>query len=99
MDQPHKSLWHKSVSTIIASRRLLLRALFTLCAFALIFYIIHLLFFRQIQSDYRDILNVIIGAIIAVFGKVTDFWFKKDEGDDDQESGDRSDSPSNPSNT
>lgn len=61
------------------NRRLVIRAILTCAYYAMIFYVLRLLFFHKISSDYKDMINIIIGAILASFGKVTDFWFKKDD--------------------
>ena len=64
------------------NRRLIIRAILTCSYYAMIFYVLRLLFFYKIESDYKDIVNIIIGAILASFGRVTDYWFgsKKDGG-------------------
>lgn len=61
------------------NRRLMIRAVLTCAYYAMIFYVLRLLFFHKISSDYKDMINIIVGAILASFGKVTDFWFKRDD--------------------
>lgn len=81
----NNNLFHKSVVTMLASRRLILRAIFTAMVFITIVYIIRLLFFYKVEDNYRDILNVIIGALVAQVSKVVDFWFKKDDEDNKED--------------
>jgi hypothetical protein len=66
------------------NRRLIIRAILTLAYYAMIFYILRLLFFYKINSDYKDMINIVIGAILASFGKISDFWFKN-HGEDSKE--------------
>lgn len=81
MEQQPQTLWHKSVSVVIQERKLIVRAVLTLGYYAIIFYMLRLLFFYKVQSDYKDILLIIVGAIIGNFAQITNFWFKKDEED------------------
>ena len=30
----------------------------------------------QLDEKFRDLLNIIVGTLLASFGKVIDFWFK-----------------------
>tara|TARA_B100000003_G_C10888832_1_gene354327 strand:- start:168 stop:500 length:333 start_codon:yes stop_codon:yes gene_type:complete len=36
-----------------------------------------LLFFAELPDSARDLLNILLGAYVAVLAKATDFWFKE----------------------
>ena len=36
-----------------------------------------LLFFATLPDSARDLLNILLGAYVAVLAKATDFWFKE----------------------
>ena len=46
-------------------------------------FILWLLFHPSLELDekFRDLLNIVIGSYLVSFGKVIDFWFKKEEGE------------------
>ena len=35
-----------------------------------------LLFFAEIPAESRDLVNILVGAYVAVLAKSTDYWFK-----------------------
>jgi len=35
-----------------------------------------LLFFAEVQETSRDLVNILVGAYVAVLSKSTDYWFK-----------------------
>jgi hypothetical protein len=39
-------------------------------------FLIALLFFAELKSDSRDLVNILLGAYVAVLAKSTDYWFK-----------------------
>ena len=39
-------------------------------------FLIWLLFFTELKADSRDLVNILIGAFVAVLAKTTDYWFK-----------------------
>ena len=39
--------------------------------------LIWLLFFAILPEESRDLLNILMGAYVAVLGKSTDYWFKE----------------------
>ena len=39
-------------------------------------FLIGLLFFTELKADSRDLVNILIGAYVAVLAKSTDYWFK-----------------------
>ena len=52
--------------------------------------ILWLLFYSEVKDTSRDLVNILIGAYVAVLAKSTDYWFKDkrdaehDEGREDQ---------------
>ena len=54
-----------------------IKTLLTLFVFGMFYQIINLLFHPTLTLDdkYRDLLNIIIGAFLASFSKIIDFWF------------------------
>ena len=61
-----------------------LRTALTLFVFGMFCQIIYLLFHPTLELDeqFRDLLNIIIGAFLASFSKIVDFWFNKDKKDE-----------------
>lgn len=51
----------------------------SLLMFALFSWVLYLLFHPVLELDekHRDLLNILLGGFIAMFGKVIDFWFKQ----------------------
>ena len=41
--------------------------------------LIALLFFQLVPEEARDLLNILVGAYVAVLAKTTDYWFKEKE--------------------
>ena len=41
--------------------------------------LVRLLFFQLVPEDSRDLLNILLGAYVAVLAKTTDYWFKEKE--------------------
>ena len=39
-------------------------------------FLIWLLFFTELKADSRDLVNILIGAYVAVLAKSTDYWVK-----------------------
>ena len=39
--------------------------------------LIALLFFQLVPEEARDLLNILVGAYVAVLAKTTDYWFKE----------------------
>ena len=60
--------------------RMWIRATFTLLIFGSFAYILGLLFSsdRTLDDKFRDLLNIIVGSFLVSYGKVIDFWFKKE---------------------
>ena len=38
--------------------------------------LIYLLFFTTLPDESRDLVNILVGAYVAVLAKSTDYWFK-----------------------
>ena len=49
-------------------------------------FLIWLLFFGQLPAESRDLINIMVGAYVAVLAKATDYWFK-DKDDPEQKEG------------
>jgi uncharacterized membrane protein YedE/YeeE len=60
--------------------RMWLRAFFTTIIFGSFAYILYLLFnpTLTLEDKFRDLLNIIVGSFLVSFGKVIDFWFKRE---------------------
>ena len=47
-----------------------------------------LVFFAEVQETSRDLVNILVGAYVAVLAKSTDYWFKdKRDAEHDEEKG------------
>ena len=42
-------------------------------------FLIWLLFFGILPDESRDLINIMVGAYVAVLAKATDYWFKEKE--------------------
>jgi len=49
-------------------------------------FLIWLLFFGSLPTESRDLINIMVGAYVAVLAKSTDYWFK-DKDDPEQKEG------------
>ena len=49
-------------------------------------FLIWLLFFGSLPAESRDLVNIMVGAYVAVLAKATDYWFK-DKDDPEQKEG------------
>ena len=49
-------------------------------------FLIWLLFFTELKADSRDLINILIGAYVAVLAKSTDYWFKDKDDPEHKES-------------
>ncbi len=49
-------------------------------------FLIWLLFFTDLKADSRDLVNILIGAYVAVLAKSTDYWFKDKDDPEHKES-------------
>tara|TARA_Y100001951_G_scaffold83392_1_gene72307 strand:- start:8 stop:280 length:273 start_codon:yes stop_codon:yes gene_type:complete len=48
-----------------------------------------LLFFAEVQETSRDLVNILVGAYVAVLAKSTDYWFKDKRDAEHEESNER----------
>ena len=46
-----------------------------------------LLFFAEVQETSRDLVNILVGAYVAVLAKSTDYWFKDKRDAEHEEKG------------
>ena len=60
--------------------RMWLRAFFTTIIFGSFSFILYLLFNPHfpLEDKFSDLLNIIVGSFLVSFGKVIDFWFKRE---------------------
>ena len=49
-------------------------------------FLIWLLFYGELPTASRDLINIMVGAYVAVIAKATDYWFK-DKDDPEQKEG------------
>jgi len=49
-------------------------------------FLVWLLFFGELPTASRDLINIMVGAYVAVLAKATDYWFK-DKDDPEQKEG------------
>ena len=49
-------------------------------------FLIGLLFFAALPQESRDLVNILIGAYVAVLAKSTDYWFKNEADVEQKES-------------
>ena len=48
--------------------------------------LLYLLFYLDVKDTSRDLVNILVGAYVAVLAKSTDYWFKDKEDAEDKES-------------
>ena len=94
VDASEEALWEKNPVEALKHERIETRkkmnwmARFTLsviisCTFLILLY---LLFFTTLIAEHRDLVNILVGAYVAVLAKSTDYWFKDKEDAEDKES-------------
>ncbi len=52
------------------------RSFFTTTVLGVFIFLIWLLFFTDLKSDSRDLVNILLGTFVAVLTKTMDYWFK-----------------------
>ena len=52
------------------------RTFFTTTVLGVFIFLIYLLFFTELKSDSRDLVNILLGTFVAVLTKTMDYWFK-----------------------
>ena len=73
----------------IEKRRLLnwiSRFTISLCNGLVFIVLLYLLFYLDVKDTSRDLVNILVGAYVAVLAKSTDYWFKDKEDAEDKES-------------
>ena len=86
----HKSLFGGGGNAVENRKLLNFWARFTISvANALTFIILlWLLFFAEVQETSRDLVNILVGAYVAVLAKSTDYWFKDKRDAEHEDKGD-----------
>ena len=51
-------------------------------------FLVWLLFYGTLPADSRDLINIMVGAYVAVLVKATDYWFKDKDDAENQETRD-----------
>ncbi len=49
-------------------------------------FLVWLLFYAALPQDSRDLVNIMVGAYVAVLAKATDYWFKDKDDPEQKES-------------
>jgi len=49
-------------------------------------FLVWLLFFLDLKTESRDLINILVGAYVAVLAKSTDYWFKDKDDPEHKES-------------
>ena len=86
----HRSLYGGGGNAVENRKLLNFWARFTISlANALTFLVLlWLLFFAEVQETSRDLVNILVGAYVAVLAKSTDYWFKDKRDAEHEEKGD-----------
>jgi len=82
---PMEALRHERIET---RKKLNWWARFTLSMIIVMtfLFLVWLLFFGALPAESRDLINIMVGAYVAVLAKATDYWFK-DKDDPEQKEG------------
>ena len=78
IDEEAKQIKVTGSKAIESRKKMNFMARFTLSVTILgtFIFLIWLLFFTELKADSRDLVNILIGAYVAVLAKSTDYWFK-----------------------
>ena len=79
----------KSITAVLSNKRLIIRATLSILLLIGMVYIAHLLFFHKPDDAMKDMVNVMLGAILMAFSKIVDFWFKEHKEQEDKDSNDQ----------
>ena len=52
------------------------RFVLSLVVFGTFLLLLYLLFFQEVGTTYRDIVNILVGSFVAILTKTADYWFK-----------------------
>lgn len=72
----------------IENRRLLnwiSRFTISICNGITFLILLYLLFYMDLKDTSRDLVNILVGAYVAVLAKSTDYWFKDKDDSEDKE--------------
>ena len=94
IDAEEERLWeHNPLEALkyerIEKRRFLnwlSRFTISICNGLVFIVLIYLLFYLDVKDTSRDLVNILVGAYVAVLAKSTDYWFKDKEDAEDKES-------------
>jgi hypothetical protein len=78
IDEEAKQIKVTGSKSIESRKKMNFMARFTLSVTILgtFIFLIWLLFFTDLKAESRDLVNILIGAYVAVLAKSTDYWFK-----------------------
>ncbi len=62
------------------------RFIITMFIVSTFLFLVWLLFFIELPQASRDLINIMVGAYVAVLAKATDYWFKEKEDPEHAES-------------
>ena len=62
------------------------RFILRLVVFGTFLLLLYLLFFQEVGTTYRDIVNILVGSFVAILTKTTDYWFKDKDDPEHKES-------------
>ena len=81
MEERRQGFLCQSMAAVLLNKRLIIRAVFSVVLVAYMVYLVHLLFFHAPADSMKDMINVMLGAVLMAFSKVVDFWFRRDDED------------------
>ena len=58
----------------------------SLVVFGTFLLLLYLLFFQEVGTSYRDIVNILVGSFVAILTKTADYWFKDKDDPEHKES-------------
>ena len=62
------------------------RFILSLVVFGTFLLLLYLLFFQEVGTPYRDIVNILVGSFVAILTKTADYWFKDKDDPEHKES-------------
>ena len=71
------------------------RFIITMFIVSTFIFLVWLLFFIELPQSSRDLVNIMVGAYVAVLSKTTDYWFKDKDDPEHKETTDLQSSPNN----
>ena len=91
-----EALWEKNpvealkYEKVVTRKRLnwWARFVITLIIVMTFLFLIWLLFYGVLPDESRDLINIMVGAYVAVLAKATDYWFKDKDDAENQETRD-----------